>query len=258
MIASREIKEKAREFGVPESTIERDYVQNRLLKNLSAINMALKGGTGIRKVYIENYRFSDDLDFTLLEITAKEELKALIKKLVKKAKEESGINFNDNIKIQENSNGFEIDVYFQIMQRGKNSTKIKIDITKSENEKILLPVLKKEIIHPYSDNLDATVRVYALEEILAEKIRSLFQRTRPRDLYDVWYLWDKADRRKGLDIFPEKCKFKDFIPDVKEFASRRDDFRNAWKTSLQHQLKNLPDFDEVFSMVIKGMTCILR
>ncbi|MCD6208482.1 MAG: nucleotidyl transferase AbiEii/AbiGii toxin family protein [Methanosarcinales archaeon] len=31
------------------------------------MNMALKGGTGIRKVYIENYRFSNDLDFTLLE-----------------------------------------------------------------------------------------------------------------------------------------------------------------------------------------------
>jgi len=29
--------------------------------------MALKGGTGIRKVYIEQYRFSDDLDFTLIE-----------------------------------------------------------------------------------------------------------------------------------------------------------------------------------------------
>ena len=31
------------------------------------MNMDIKGGTGIIKVYIENYRFSDDLDFTLLE-----------------------------------------------------------------------------------------------------------------------------------------------------------------------------------------------
>ena len=67
MIPSREIKEKAREFGVPPSTIERDYAQNWLLSHLSPIPMALKGGTGIRKVFIEHYRFSDDLDFTLLE-----------------------------------------------------------------------------------------------------------------------------------------------------------------------------------------------
>jgi len=45
--------------GAPESTVERDYAQNWLLFRLSKtfIKMALKGGTGIRKVYIENYRF---------------------------------------------------------------------------------------------------------------------------------------------------------------------------------------------------------
>jgi len=39
--------------------VERDYAQNWLLFRLSKtfIKMALKGGTGIRKVYIENYRF---------------------------------------------------------------------------------------------------------------------------------------------------------------------------------------------------------
>ena len=67
MIPIVEIKEAARAFGVPPSTIERDYAQNWLLAHLSTLPMALKGGTGIRKVFIENYRFSDDLDFTLLE-----------------------------------------------------------------------------------------------------------------------------------------------------------------------------------------------
>lgn len=67
MITELEIREFARKNGVPETTVERDYAQNWLLASLSKINMALKGGTGIRKIYIENYRFSDDLDFTLLE-----------------------------------------------------------------------------------------------------------------------------------------------------------------------------------------------
>lgn len=72
MIPAREIKEHAREYGVPPSTIERDYAQNWLLAFLSPLPMALKRGTGIRKVYIENYRFSDDLDFTLLEAINKD------------------------------------------------------------------------------------------------------------------------------------------------------------------------------------------
>jgi len=64
MITRREIREKAREFGVPVSTIERDYAQNWLLKPLSSVNMVLKGGTGIRKAYIGDYRFSDDLFYS--------------------------------------------------------------------------------------------------------------------------------------------------------------------------------------------------
>ena len=35
MIRSQEIKEKAREYRVPVSTIERDYAQNWLLKYLN-------------------------------------------------------------------------------------------------------------------------------------------------------------------------------------------------------------------------------
>jgi predicted nucleotidyltransferase component of viral defense system len=78
MIPALEIKERAREFGVPTSTIERDYSQNWLLSVLRPINMALKGGTGIRKVFIDNYRFSDDLDFTLLEPVGADTLRAAI------------------------------------------------------------------------------------------------------------------------------------------------------------------------------------
>lgn len=69
-------------MGYPPSTIERDYAQNWLLASLSRLPMALKGGTGIRKVYIENYRFSDDLDFTLLEAVNKDELQAAVQDAV--------------------------------------------------------------------------------------------------------------------------------------------------------------------------------
>ena len=56
LIPIREIKEVAWLFGVPPSTIERDYAQNWLLSSFGSLQMALKGGTGIRKVYIEHYR----------------------------------------------------------------------------------------------------------------------------------------------------------------------------------------------------------
>lgn len=254
MITQNEMKQKAREYGVNPSTIERDYAQNWLLMALSSLPLVLKGGTGIRKVYISNYRFSDDLDFTLLEEFSAEEFKTTIDKVIEKAREESGMNFFEDFEFQKNNNGFEIDTYFQFMQRGENRTKIKLDITKAKNERILLPVLMKKIIHPYSDDLDCEVKVYSLEEIVAEKIRSLFQRTRPRDLYDVWYLWSNTndiDRKVVFKVLPEKLKEKGVLIDIQDLESRKNDFRNAWEFSLGHQLKELPDFETVFSTVIQ-------
>ena len=52
MISEIELKEKARTFKVPISSIERDYAQSWLLAHLP--KMAFKGGTGIRKAYIDN------------------------------------------------------------------------------------------------------------------------------------------------------------------------------------------------------------
>ncbi len=251
MIFKNEIKQKARVSGVPVSTIERDYAQNWILKYLSQIDMVLKGGTGIRKAYIEDYRFSDDLDFTLFSKITPAELKRDVKESVEKAREKSGIDFTENIEFQENDNGYEFKVSFQIAQRGTSITKIKIDITKSENEKILLPVNIKKIIHPYSDDLNAKVKVYAFEEIMAEKIRSLFQRTRPRDLYDVWCLWDKLDIEKVFKILPQKFRVKDAEMNIKNFERRKDDFKNAWETSLTHQLKDLPNFEGMFLKVVE-------
>lgn len=87
MIRSQEIKEKAREYGVPTSTIERDYAQNWLLKYLYHPNIVLKGGTGIKKAYHENYRFSDDLDFSLIHPIKDKELLTHMNEAVDNAKE---------------------------------------------------------------------------------------------------------------------------------------------------------------------------
>jgi predicted nucleotidyltransferase component of viral defense system len=56
-------------------------------------------------------------------------------------------------------------------------------------------------MHPYSDDCGYEVMVYSLKEIIGEKIRSLFERTRPRDLYDVWYFSDKMNYDDILEIF---------------------------------------------------------
>jgi len=64
-----------------EKTIEKDYVLSWLLVGMSKTKLnevlAFKGGTALKKIYIKNFRFSEDLDFTLLDQKfKKDQLKA--------------------------------------------------------------------------------------------------------------------------------------------------------------------------------------
>ena len=76
MIKPGEIQKKANQVGVRDQQIEKDYILSWILwgvanhEQLSKI-LIFKGGTVLKKVYFEDYRFSEDLDFTLLnnEIT---------------------------------------------------------------------------------------------------------------------------------------------------------------------------------------------
>src|SRR5690606_35835650 len=76
MIKPGEIQQKAREAGVRDQQIEKDYILSWILKGVSrhdrlSKSIAFKGGTVLKKIYFQDYRLSEDLDFTLLtnEIT---------------------------------------------------------------------------------------------------------------------------------------------------------------------------------------------
>jgi predicted nucleotidyltransferase component of viral defense system len=251
MIPEREIKEQARDFGVPTSTIERDYAQNWFLSALRPVNMALKGGTGIRKVYIENYRFSDDLDFTLLEPVHADTLRTAVIDAMVRVRDESGIQFEDEIGFRQTRNGFKATTRFRILHRGPTSPiKIDLDLTGIDSEQILLPVSDRPVFHDYSDGLETSVISYALEEIMAEKIRSIFQRTRSRDLYDVGQLTGRVDHDAVRSIVPHKCEYKGVRVDAEILQAKREQFSALWHVSLGHQIHDIPDFDAVFETVI--------
>ena len=254
MIPEIEFKENARFYNVPVSTIERDYAQNWLLVHLP--EMAFKGGTGIRKAYIENYRFSDDLDFTLIKKSNIKDLEGEIKKAIQDAKNVSGISFLDDIKSEEVKNGYVINIHFRILRSTGDPLKIKMDITKKENEIIINPIQKKNIIHVYSDKINEKINVYTLEEMFAEKVRSLFERTRPRDLYDVWHLNKKITFDKTL--FQKKCKHKNVESNIDELVTRKINYEKTWKGSLQHQLPELPSAIDVFEEVIEFLKKVLQ
>jgi predicted nucleotidyltransferase component of viral defense system len=72
MITKEEIQEIASQKQLDLKIIEKDYVLSWILAGIHQhkdINNTwiFKGGTCLKKCYFETYRFSEDLDFTILE-----------------------------------------------------------------------------------------------------------------------------------------------------------------------------------------------
>ena len=70
---------------IPEAAIERDYVLAWLLSGLAGHPLrellAFKGGTALRRCWFADYRFSEDLDFTLTRPISLEEILARLNEI---------------------------------------------------------------------------------------------------------------------------------------------------------------------------------
>jgi len=74
VIKPGEIQQKARSVGVRDQQIKKDYILSWLLQGIAqhaqlSKAIVFKVDTVLKKVYFEDYRFSEDLDFTLLDNT---------------------------------------------------------------------------------------------------------------------------------------------------------------------------------------------
>jgi len=69
VINRNEIIRRADSDGVSAATVERDYVLTHVMcgipRHEAAERMIFKGGTALRLCYVENFRYSADLDFSL-------------------------------------------------------------------------------------------------------------------------------------------------------------------------------------------------
>src|SRR5437870_13029375 len=100
MIVRREILEAASSFSLLPSIVEKDYVIGWILAGINAHeelaeSWVFKGGTCLKKCYFETYRFSEDLDFSLLPdaVYTREGLAQILGEVAERTTELSGIAF---------------------------------------------------------------------------------------------------------------------------------------------------------------------
>src|SRR5690606_39834221 len=93
---------------------------------------------------------------------------------------------------------------------------------------------EKKIINRYSDlEEEYSIFCYSLGEVIAEKMRSIMQRTAPRDIYDLWYLFEVEgqDIEDHVFAFQDKAKHKGYDPNelVKVIERKEKTFSKHWK-----------------------------
>jgi len=254
MIKPGEIQNIARKTKVRDQQIEKDYILSWILQGIAQNenllkNIIFKGGTVLKKVYFKNYRFSEDLDFTLLdESVSNEQIFIWFREIFEFILEEANIP----LEIVENNEHRDGGINFYVSYIGPlggqgNNKKVKVDISRSE--KLVFEVVKKDVILTYSDQQPHQILCYPLEEVLIEKLRSIMQRMQPRDFYDIWYLLEfkEMDIEFYINEFKEKCNNKKINPNEfhAKLEERLSQYKARWQKSMADQIHNLPNFDQI-------------
>jgi len=258
----------AREGGrrIPEAVLERDYCLAWFLVGLSRSplrdQLAFNGGTALKRCYFGDYRFSEDLDFTLTEKLTLEDIFVALDGIYAEVQRASGVVFRfsrEDRKKHQNSHTFYL--AYEGPLPSSSTKEVKVDIT--IRERIVCPLQERPVVRGYEEYNDlpedCSIRAYALEEIVVEKIVALTDRARnePRDLYDIWYL--TSEGHVDLDMLvPEidsKLEFRERTRDGfgDELARKEKRYKKLWSVRLGAQIADLPPFDQVYRAVSRTM-----
>ena len=209
--------------------------------------------TVLKKVYFEDYRFSEDMDFTLLnDDLGDEKMEASFEEVFDFVTEETAMEFRLE---RPKHNFFDTYTFYieYVASLGGNfhaARRIKVDITR--HEQMEHEVEERAVYRDYSDikHTEFTVKCYPLVEVLIEKMAAVMGRSQPRDLYDLWLLLEE----KSFDILDHWFAFESKARNKKVQAEnftevvlgKEQTFKKRWETSLQHQVKDLPGYNDVF------------
>ena len=273
MIDRSEVLTIAGERDLRVDMIEKDYVLGWLLAGISAHPVlgpawVFKGGTCLKKCFIETYRLSEDLDFTVEDAGQLDEgfLVDAFLEIAEWTYDQSGIDISTQhprFRTYRNSRGglqIEGRVYYRgPMQPRGSLPRVKLDLT--ADEKVVHRPVERAVAHPYSDYpaVGIAARTYPLTELVGEKIRALGERARPRDLYDVISLFRRQDLRPEapavLQVLREKCEFKGIpIPNPTSLQPFREEIESDWEVMLGHQLPAVPPIGSFWSAIPEFFT----
>jgi predicted nucleotidyltransferase component of viral defense system len=199
---------QADQTGLGRTVVEKDFVISAVLLLISELpefseyshKMAFRGGTCIKKVYFpDETRFSEDLDFTNLTLEESMSFLAEVKGLIGR---NLGVTTFERTEVEyQNERGLDFTLYYTSILQQRNHISFNLSTATPFED----PKRMKVTVSPYFKE-SPKLPTMSLSEIVAEKMRALLQRKKPRDVFDIWFLICKKGVRLNENILRKKLQ----------------------------------------------------
>lgn len=256
MIPEAELRRMAAAAGVDTMIQDLDYALGWFLAGLfmhavERLPLVFKGGTCLRKCYFPDYRFSEDLDFTLTRAWSLEALAKAIEQVQAWSRDADGPDFGaapirlEVVNDEYGQESYQARIYYRgALRWGGAPRAIRLDV--SRGEQLVFPTTARALHHPYSDADQIRpnmILCYDLAEMMAEKVRAISGQRRyaiSRDIYDIYQLATSGVALEPVrQALPIKLIAKGLPPtvvDVESLLTRRNVFEVDWQRRLTHLL----------------------
>jgi len=225
MIPRRYITEwKANAPWPTDSQVEQDLVIERALVSLFSDpflkeQVAFRGGTALHKIYLKpQARYSEDIDLVQIkEGPIKPILQAIRKQLDFLGTKR---NIKQNINMNTATYRFESEITPVVNMR------LKIEINTREHFTVMGYTELEHSLENGWFSGRCTMNSFSIEELLATKLRALYQRRKGRDLFDLFHAMTKldVDTHKLVETYREYMKFsRGQSPTQKQFLINMDE-----------------------------------
>jgi len=182
-------------------------ILNIIFSSLIGKNLLFKGGTALRLAY-DSPRFSEDLDFSLTENVEYERFREVISSVA--------ANFPE-IKIADVYSKF-YTLYAKLQTKDSllaHRFPIKVEVSKRKREE----TWEIKTLTSPTTNIQVICKVQTLEQITKDKLSAIKTRSKPRDFFDLWYIYNltrspKKLPRAEIGEMKFKAELRKFLPRI--------------------------------------------
>lgn len=182
--------------------IEQDLIISRALIDLYndekiKNSLVFRGGTALNKLYLQPpSRYSEDIDFVQLRQEPIGETIDAIR---------TALAWLGEPKRKQTERG--VKLIYRFIAVDNTPSKLKIEINTTEHFQVLDLQYIEHTVNSEWFKGATNIVTYQLEELMATKLRALYQRRKGRDLFDVWLIVSRnlVCVEKMIDIFQHYC-----------------------------------------------------